>query len=121
MRQPLVALLYFGLGLVWVVFADCYQPLLPPGPSRRYLCESFRRCLGPYHDGLQVAFACCFPCNIGLPPQGFWVGVPWLPAKATSQRSEFSRLQPFRYVQASPFASHLGRSPPPLFPAGQSV
>ena len=44
--------------------------------ARRYLCESFRRCLGPYRDGLQVALACCFPCDIGLPPQGFWVGVP---------------------------------------------
>jgi hypothetical protein len=27
----------------------------------------------PYHDGLQVALACFFPCIIGLPPQGFWV------------------------------------------------
>jgi hypothetical protein len=40
---------------------------------------------------------------------------------APSQRSKFSRLQPFHYVQASSFARHLGRSPPPLFPAGQSV
>jgi len=29
--------------------------VLPAGSSRRYLCESFLRCLGPYHDGLQVA------------------------------------------------------------------
>jgi hypothetical protein len=76
MRQSQVTLPYFGLSLVRGVFAGCYQPLLPPGPSRRYLCESFRRCLGPYHDGLQVAFACYFPCNIGLPPQGFQVGLP---------------------------------------------
>src|SRR5215469_3680492 len=35
-------------GLVRGVFAGCYQPLLPPGFSRRYLCESFPRCLVPY-------------------------------------------------------------------------
>jgi hypothetical protein len=46
MRQSQVTLPYFGLGLVRGV------------------------------DGLQVALACYFPCNIGLPPQGFWVGVP---------------------------------------------
>ncbi len=76
MRQSRVTLPYFSLGLVRGVFAGCYQPLLSLGPSRRYLCKSFRRCLGPYHDGLQVALACYFPCNIGLPPQGFQVGVP---------------------------------------------
>ena len=99
MRRSLVALLYFGLGLVRGVLAGCYQPLLPPGSSRRYLCESFRRCLGPYHDGLQVALACYFPCNIGLPRKGSGSAYREYPAKATSQHSEFSRLQPFRYVQ----------------------
>ncbi len=53
--------------LVQGVFVGCYQPLPPAGPSRRYLCESFPRCLGPYHDGLQGALTCYFPCNIGLP------------------------------------------------------
>jgi len=70
MRQSQVTLPYFGLDLVRGVFAGCYQPLLSPGSYRRYLCESFRRCLGPYHDGLQVAFACSFPCNIGFPRKG---------------------------------------------------
>ena len=37
-----------AFGLVRGVFAGCYQPLLPPGFSRRYLCESFLRCLVPY-------------------------------------------------------------------------
>jgi len=41
------------------------------GPSRRYLCGSFPRCLGPYHDGLQVALTCYFPCNIGLPQKSY--------------------------------------------------
>src|SRR5207253_9828423 len=42
---------YFGLRLVRGVAAGCYQPLLPAGPSRRYLCESFPGCLGPCHGG----------------------------------------------------------------------
>src|SRR5204863_10135043 len=29
------------------------------------------RCLDPYHDGLQVALTCCFPCNIGLPQKSY--------------------------------------------------
>ena len=37
-----------SFGLVRGVFAGCYQPLLLPGFSRRYLCESFPRCLVPY-------------------------------------------------------------------------
>jgi len=57
--------------LVPVIFAGCYRPLLAIGPSRRYLCESFLRCLGPYHDGLQVALTCYFPCSIGLPQKSY--------------------------------------------------
>jgi|SRR6516225_1245206 len=44
-----------------------------------------------------------------------------IPAQATSQRSEFSRLQPFLYVQASRFACHAGRSHPLQSPAGPFV
>src|ERR1035441_9132782 len=44
-----VALHSFGLSLDHEVFAGCYQPLLPLGPSRRYLCESFLRCFIPCH------------------------------------------------------------------------
>src|ERR1039458_5171513 len=50
-RQSHLALLAFGLGLVQEVFAGCYQPLLPTGSSRRYLCESFLGCLVPCHGG----------------------------------------------------------------------
>jgi len=67
MRQTRLALPSFGYCLVRRVLAGCYQPLLPAGSSRRYLRESFLRCLGPYYDGLQVACACYFPCIIGLP------------------------------------------------------
>ena len=40
-----------AIRLVRRVFAGCCQPLLPPGCSRRYLCESFLRCLIPYPGG----------------------------------------------------------------------
>src|SRR5260370_22430122 len=50
-RQSRPALPCFGLSLVRGVSAGCYQPLLPAGLSRRYLCESFPGCLGPCHRG----------------------------------------------------------------------
>jgi hypothetical protein len=37
--------------LVRGVFAGRFQPLLPTGSSRRYLCESFLGCLIPYPGG----------------------------------------------------------------------
>ena len=58
-----LALLSFGLSLVRGVSAGCYQPLLLAGPSRRYLCESFPKCLGPCHGG-PVECTCLF-----LPPR----------------------------------------------------
>src|SRR5438132_6331260 len=54
---------YFGLSLVRGVSAGCYQPLLPAGPSRRCLCESFPGCLGPCHGG-SAECTCLF-----LPPR----------------------------------------------------
>jgi hypothetical protein len=57
------ALPSFGLSLVRGVSAGCYQPLLPTGPSRRYLCESFPGCLGPCHGGTAEC-TCLF-----LPPR----------------------------------------------------
>src|SRR5258708_17213062 len=50
-RQSRSALPYFGLSLVRGVSAGCDQPLLPAGPSPRYLCESFPGGLGPCHGG----------------------------------------------------------------------
>ena len=57
------ALLSFGLSLVPGVSAGCYQPLLPLGPSRRYLCASFLGYLGPCH-GASAECTCLF-----LPPR----------------------------------------------------
>jgi hypothetical protein len=62
-RRSRSTLLYFGLSLVRGVSAGCYQPLLPAGPSRRYLCESFPGCLGPCHGG-SAECICLF-----LPPR----------------------------------------------------
>ena len=63
MCQSRSALLSFDLSLVRGVSAGCYQPLLPAGPSRRYLCESFPGCLGPCHGGTAEC-TCLF-----LPPR----------------------------------------------------
>src|ERR1022692_3181668 len=62
-RQSRSALPYFGLSLVRGVSAGCYQPLLPAGLSRRYICESFPWCLGPCHGGFAEC-TCLF-----LPPR----------------------------------------------------
>ena len=74
MRQSHPARLGFSLSLARGVSAGCYQPLLPAGPSRRYLCESFSRCLDPYPGGTWSAFACFFLHVIGLPPYTIEVG-----------------------------------------------
>jgi hypothetical protein len=62
-RRSRSTLLSFGLSLVRGVSAGCYQPLLPAGTSRRYLCESFPGCLGPCHGG-SAECTCLF-----LPPR----------------------------------------------------
>jgi hypothetical protein len=53
---------------LWVpVFAGCHEPLLPTGPSRRYLCRSFSTCLDPYPGGSRGAPTRFFPQDDGLP------------------------------------------------------
>jgi hypothetical protein len=75
---PLV-LLSFGLSLVPGVLAGCYQPRLPTGPSRRYLCESFLGCLVPCHGG-PTGCACLFLPRCHRPsPTEVWVGFPLHP------------------------------------------
>jgi hypothetical protein len=89
MRQSRVALLDFGFSLVRGVFAGCYQPLLLPGFSRRYLCESFPRCPSPCPGGLLSAFAWFFP-SIHRPSPSFeWVGFPLLSVNTTFHGSAF--------------------------------
>jgi hypothetical protein len=65
-----------AFGLVRGVFLGCYQPLLLPGFSRRYLCESLLRCPSPCPGGLLSAFAWFFP-SIHWPSPSFdWVTRP---------------------------------------------
>src|SRR6266852_2692343 len=108
-RQSRLALLSFGLSLVQEVFAGCYQPLLPPGSSRRYFCKSFLGCLSPCHGGpMECLYLFLPPCHRPS-PTGVWVGFPLKPANTTFCGA-FSRLQLFRYVQASEFAHLPDRS-----------
>ena len=109
-RQSRSALPYFGLSLVRGVSAGCYQPLLPAGPSRRYLCESFPGCWAPVTAVPRSAYACFFLHVIGLPPYTIEVGFPRIPVKTISRRIAFPRLQPFHYVQAPKFARLPDRS-----------
>ncbi len=80
-RQSRLALPSFGLSLVQEVFAGCYQPLLPLGSSRRYLCESFLRCLSPCPGGpMECLYLFLPPCHR---PSPTWVGFPLKPANTT--------------------------------------
>ena len=111
MRRSRSALPSFGLSLVRGVSAGCYQPLLPAGPSRRYLCESFLGCLGPYHGGTWSAFTCFFLHVIGLPPYTIEVGFP-----AFARQNDFL-TDPFFETAVIPLCSGPQVcSPPRSFP-----
>jgi hypothetical protein len=70
-------------GLVRGVFAGCYQPLLLPGFSRRYLCESFPGCLVPYPDGPTECIYLFLPLCHRPSPCRNWVGFPLCSANTT--------------------------------------
>ena len=94
-RQSRLALLSFGLSLVQEVFAGCYQPLLPPGSSRRYLCESFLGCWVPYHGGpTECIYLFLPPCHRPSPRE-VWVGFPLLSANTTSRGGCFRGCRHF--------------------------
>src|ERR1039457_5285344 len=86
-----------------------YQPLRPPGPSRRYFCESVLRCLSPYPGGPTECICLVLPQRHRPSPKGDRVGFPLVSAN-TIFRGGVSRLQLFRYVQASQFACLPDRS-----------
>jgi len=94
-RQSRLALLSFGLSLVQEVSAGCFQPLLPPGSSRRYLCESFLGCLVPYHGGpTECVYLFLPPCRRPSPRE-VWVGFPLLSANTTSRGGCFRGCRHF--------------------------
>ncbi len=103
-------LLSFGLSLVRGVSAGCYQPLLPAGPSRRYLCESFPGCLGPCHGG-PVECICLF-----LPPRSSA-----FPRTLSRSASRFSPSKRFHDGSLFRDCSHSFMFRPPSLLASQIV
>src|SRR5262249_33890446 len=88
-----------------------YQPLLPAGPSRRYLCESFPGCLDPCHGGPGMACACFFLPVIGLPPFPIEVGFP-----AFARQNDFLTDPFFETAVISLCSGPQVCSPPRSFP-----
>jgi hypothetical protein len=86
---------------VWLFFpsalASCKKssqvapsPCCQPGPSRRYLCESFLGCLVPYHGGpTECVYLFLPPCHRPSPRE-VWVGFPLLSANTTSHGGVFA-------------------------------
>jgi hypothetical protein len=100
---------WLRLALFHGVFAGCRQSLLQDGPSRRYLRNSFPRCLDPYPGASPGALTRYFPGDIGLRRESI--------GSATREHpycdfctGMVSRLQSFDNLQASRFACHPDRS-----------
>ena len=93
-----------GRPSVWGVCADCCEPLLRHGPSRRYLCVSVPRCvtLTPAVWWVHVPITSPPPSAF---PQSSWGRLPAPIRSATSEREVISGLQSFTHVQASRFAA----------------
>ena len=109
-RQSRSALPSFGRSLVPGVSAGCDQPLLPAGPSRRDLWESFPACLGPCHGGPVECICLFLPPRHRPSPVHYRGRLPAFPRQNDFMTIAFSRLQPFRYVQALRFARLPDRS-----------
>ena len=109
MHQSRLLLLYFGISLVEGVFAGCHQPLLPAGPSRRYPCESFPRCLAPCSGGPKECSCLFLPPRHRPSPSNNGSASRCHPRTRLSTE-HVSKLQAFRYVQASGFAHPPDRS-----------
>src|SRR4029434_9142802 len=75
-RQSQRALLYFGFASLEESSQVVNQSLLPAGPSRRYLRESFLGCLILYPGGPTACLYLFLPlCHLPS-TQGAWVGFP---------------------------------------------
>jgi hypothetical protein len=98
-RRSRSTLLSFGLSLVQGVSAGCYQPLLPAGPSRRYLCESFPGCLGPCHGGSAECIYLFLPPRHRPSPVHYRGRLPAFP-----RRNDFT-TDPFFETAAIPLSS----------------
>ena len=98
-RRSHGTLLHFGLSLVRGVSAGCYQPLPFPGPSRRYLCESFLGCLGPCHGGTAECTCLFLPPRHRPSPVHYRGRLP-----ASPRRNDFT-TDPFFETAAIPLCS----------------
>jgi len=76
MRQSQQALLYFGYPSLDESVQVVNQSLLPTGPSRRYLRESFLGCLIPYPGGPTACICLFLPLCHRPSPTMAWVGFP---------------------------------------------
>ncbi len=108
MRQA-ITLLPTLFSLLRQVLAGCYEPLLGDGPSRRYLYDPCTGAWVPTPPRLSGAHVRFFPDHIGL-----ILGVrdsarEKYPANSFTQ-GDFSRLQPFVYLQAPLLARPSGCS-----------
>jgi hypothetical protein len=72
--------------------------------SRRYLCESFPGCLGPCHGGSAECTCLFLPPRHRPSPVHYRGRLPACTRQNDFMTDPFSRLQPFRYVQAPRFA-----------------
>jgi hypothetical protein len=110
-RQSRSALPYFGLSLVPGVSAGCNQPLLPAGPSRRYLCESFLGCLGPCHGGSAECLCLFLPSRQRPSPVHYRGRLP-----ACSRQNDFMTDPFFETAAISLCSGPQVCSPPRSFP-----
>ena len=110
MRQTQILSAASEISLLRRVLADAHESLPEVGLSRRYLCESFSRCLDPYPGDPQSADpissfgAAAFPA---LQPGRRVTHTPHL---ANFVWQHLTGLQSFNALQASGFARYAVRS-----------
>jgi hypothetical protein len=108
-RQSRLALLSFGLWPPSRSLCRLLPALLPTGSSRRYLCQSFLRCLSPYPGGPSECLCLVLPQSHRPSPTKAGSASRFYPRTRFSA-ARVSRLQLFRYLQASEIARLPDRS-----------
>jgi hypothetical protein len=104
-RRSQQALLYFGFSSLEESLQVVIPSLLPAGPSRRYLRESFLGCLIPYPGGPTACTYLFLPlCHRPYPTTAMGRLPASDPLETTSCGAGISGRQIFLYVQASKFA-----------------